>query len=486
MSREYATGDGRKYICNLLDQRYVVELLSSRHSQKSEREMEYFVRVLGKDRRIDRWLHESDILEETNVQDSDALYAVTAAPSAPASAPKGTKRTITQMRKALDTSDPLHVFAIYDGIQADEEAAEHSKHLRDVKWVEKMVFGDHIIDAWYPSPFTRESIREEVTANGGKLYVDDISLKYTGNAARMLEHRQRHGEGQFGLRGPPGICLYDHGGWALWEMDGGEGAEYNNDLVESSQRDEISHLRTVEAAHRELYCQNMGLISKLFLDHKQECFTTSNFVYYVLTERYEREDEATTGRPFDSKTLRPAVGGTDYLFRGYFSREKGQMDYNLSCIMVLPPWQRSGIGRMLIHFSYLLSGREPRAKRGIGAGTPERPLSDLGKIVYLQYWKTRVVEFVRAWKTAGVVGTFNDIIVHTHLEKKDVMKALHSLGLLLEGTGSSVEIDWENAEENIEANFTPSRVAPTISEGHVYHVGMQFGFGDVDDESHDV
>lgn len=80
----------------------------------------------------------------------------------------------------------------------------------------------------------------------------------------------------------------------------------------------------------QLYCQNLCLFGKLFIDHKYVFFETSGFLFYVLTE------------------ARPSF---DHAF-GFFSKEKiSYNDYNLACIVTFPPYQKRGYGTLMIEFS---------------------------------------------------------------------------------------------------------------------------------------
>ena len=96
---------------------------------------------------------------------------------------------------------------------------------------------------------------------------------------------------------------------------------------------------------------------------------------------------------------------------------------NLACILVFPPWQRKGFGKILMGISYELSKREGRI------GGPEKPLSELGRKGYLRYWEARVASTIlgiRAKTTLSV----DQIATECWMLVDDVMFALKEMGVL--------------------------------------------------------
>jgi len=153
----------------------------------------------------------------------------------------------------------------------------------------------------------------------------------------------------------------------------------------------------VDGSFSRVYCENLCFLSKLFLDHKTLRHPVHLFLFYTLTE----------------------ISSRGYHVVGYFSKEKYSKN-NVSCILTLPQYQRKGYGTFLISFSYALSKKE--GKRG----TPERPLSDLGKASYMAFWTSQLVQLIRNRPDVSI----DELADLTGIEPTDIITCLESLGIL--------------------------------------------------------
>lgn len=155
----------------------------------------------------------------------------------------------------------------------------------------------------------------------------------------------------------------------------------------------------------QLFAQNLSLFAKLFLDNKSVFFDVNGFNYYLLTRK-------TGPSPQQEQIV------------GFFSKEKMSWDNNnLACILVFPPFQRQGLGKILMAASYELSKREGRI------GGPEKPLSELGRKGYIKFWEARVANAILGTKLKSAV-TVDEIAKRCWLLTEDTMAALKSMDVL--------------------------------------------------------
>ncbi|XP_030602433.1 histone acetyltransferase KAT5 isoform X3 [Archocentrus centrarchus] len=244
----------------------------------------------------------------------------------------------------------------------------HDDIVTRMKNIECIELGRHRLKPWYFSPYPQELTSLPI------LYLCEFCLKYL----KSLKCLQRHLT-KCNLRHPPGNEIYRKGTISFFEIDGRKNKNYS---------------------------QNLCLLAKCFLDHKTLYYDTDPFLFYVMTE-------------YDSK---------GFHIVGYFSKEKESTeDYNVACILTLPPYQRRGYGKLLIEFSYELSKVEGKT------GTPEKPLSDLGLLSYRSYWSQTILEILMDLKPDNGERpqiTINEISEITSVKKEDVISTLQYLNLI--------------------------------------------------------
>jgi hypothetical protein len=132
----------------------------------------------------------------------------------------------------------------------------------------------------------------------------------------------------------------------------------------------------------QLFCQNLSLFAKLFLDNKSVFFDVTGFNYFLLV--YTPPAPPTDPNADVAETVPPRSQ-----IVGFFSKEKISWDNNnLACILIFPPWQRKGLGSLLMGVSYEISRRE-----GL-LGGPEKPISDLGKRGYKRFWAGEIARWI--------------------------------------------------------------------------------------------
>jgi len=353
---------GGTYMVRKADDNWCLAEVIQKRPAENKGHFEYYVHYENFNRRLDEWVLRDRIMhsgydgnDNENGQDLCGENA-------------DRKITRNQKRKHDEINHVQKTYAEMDPTTAALEK-EHET-LTKVKYIDRIQIGRFEIDTWYFSPYPEEY------GKCPKLWICEFCLKYM-----RLEKSYRYHQSECTQRQPNGKEIYRKGSISIYEVDG---------------------------LNYKLYCQNLCLLAKLFLDHKTLYFDVEPFIFYILCEVTQ----------FGSHIV------------GYFSKEKESPDgNNVACILTLPPYQRKGYGKLLIAFSYELSKLEKVA------GSPEKPLSDLGKLSYRSYWSWVLLENLRDFR--GTL-SIKDLSNMTSITQNDIISTLQSLNLVKYWKGQHV------------------------------------------------
>lgn len=257
-----------------------------------------------------------------------------------------------------------------DNLRTGGSMTQNIHEVSRVKNFDKIQIGKYQVEAWYFSPWPIELTFSEV------LYICEFCFSFFGSEKQFSRHKAK-----CSLHHPPGNEIYRDPTVSFFEIDG---------------------------RRQRVWCRNLCLLSKAFLDHKTLHFDVDPFLFYCMCTRDEN----------------------GFHLVGYFSKEKESADgYNVACILTLPQYQRAGWGRLLIQFSYELSKREGKN------GSPEKPLSDLGLLSYRAYWAETLVDIIM---NASVEVTIDELANRTAMTTQDVLHTLQNLNMLKYHKGSHI------------------------------------------------
>uniref|UniRef100_A0A8W7Q4D3 Histone acetyltransferase n=1 Tax=Anopheles coluzzii TaxID=1518534 RepID=A0A8W7Q4D3_ANOCL len=398
---------------------HLAQLIQSRQNPSDPKQLEYYIHYEGLNRRLDQWVTRDRISSEsmpggsptgvgdrstsTSIPPNSSGEGATARKSPLGSNTANAKDRFSGLKPGSKEASTLllggtdHIASSLDGGDTDRKITRNQKRRHDeinhvqktyadmdpttaalekeheaitkVKYIDKLRIGKYEIDTWYFSPYPEEY------GKVGTMYVCEYCLRYMRLAKTLKEHKA-----VCTRRQPPGSEIYRKGTLSIFEIDGKD--------------------------HR-FYCQTLCLMAKLFLDHKTLYYDVDPFYFYVLCE-IDREGQHIVG---------------------YFSKEKESPEgNNVACILILPPYQRKGYGKLLIGFSYELSRLE-----GV-IGSPEKPLSDLGKLSYRSYWAYTLLKLIKDYRTT----TIKELSELSGITPDDIIYTLQSMNMVKYWKGQHV------------------------------------------------
>jgi len=342
---------GAKLMCKGRDGVYKSSEVIDRRQNEDTNEWNYYVHYEGQNRRLDEWvtLDRFDLGGSAGMQEG--------------------KLTRTKRKNADHEEHEEEGELDLATLKEHEEATK-------VKNINQVQMGKWLMETWYFSPYGKEYDGTDV------LYVCEFDLNFFARREQL----ERYLSTKLKTFHPPGDEIYR-------ESKEIRGEKHCISIFE------------VDPADQRIYCENLCLLAKLFLDHKTLYYDVEPFLFYIITE----VDEA----------------GAHMV--GYFSKEKvpsmaeGGGEYNLACILTLPCYQRKGYGKLMIAFSYELSRREGKM------GTPERPISDLGLVSYRSYWVYALLEILAKHRGSVSVAELSNM---TKFRTEDIIKTLQAFSLI--------------------------------------------------------
>lgn len=252
-----------------------------------------------------------------------------------------------------------------------------------------------------PAPTSKSKYANHVE----RLYICETCFKYTPSLNAYLAHAN---ERCIHVHAPPGRLIYLSPGLPHHPTRSSVPHAHPKappGSVEPKYRETPGYaLYEIDGDEHKLFCQNLSLFAKLWVESKSVGFDVGGFMFYVLVRlttpkrpdyhklvkakereahhggvisRTKKEEQSEAGNSdvgLEDMCLDPEDdnGESEELddpnrIVGFFSKEKNSWDdNNLACILVFPPWQSKGIGQLLIQASYYLGRKEGRF------GGPER------------------------------------------------------------------------------------------------------------------
>ena len=154
------------------------------------------------------------------------------------------------------------------------------------------------------------------------------------------------------LKHPPGRKVYQRGAHTIWEVDGSK-EKVSKYRYETAA---FFHTESSYIARISRYLESCSLTSRpcfstaIIVSVQLESVSRSTYIwvvlFYIFTDADSQRDHVLG---FFSKVNNLLIGSGLNLTR--WQEKISYDDYNLACIVVLPPYQKKGYGMLLIEFS---------------------------------------------------------------------------------------------------------------------------------------